>query len=214
MTHHRGSDSDVRPGFPAPSHAPSIPGLLPDPVAQTSSHLAETDPPRLLFLDDDPQRAEIFLVAKPYAIWVQTAQDCIARLEEAWFEVHLDHDLGGERFVDMNREDCGMEVVRWLCREPRTHLQGTRFVVHTHNTGAALMMVLKMRETGYQAEFIPFGFELAQLGGDLDAETDDVPAYGPSQWQGGPAYCRSRLGRLRAFLIGIWRRARRSCDPS
>jgi hypothetical protein len=80
---------------------------------------------RILFLDDDPARAEIFLAENPDAIWVETASDCIARLEEPWDEVHLDHDLGGERFVDLSREDCGMEVVRWLCLEPHPHLLRT-----------------------------------------------------------------------------------------
>lgn len=119
---------------------------------------------RVLFLDDDPARAEAFLEGNPLATWVQTARDCIERLGDPWDEVFLDHDLGGEHFVDVDRPDCGMEVVRWLCKEPRSHLASTRFVIHSHNLTAALMMVLLMRETGYVAEFQPFGFSL-----ELDA---------------------------------------------
>ena len=74
---------------------------------------------RILFLDDDPHRAEIFLEWYPAAVWVQTSEECIAGWPSAWDEVHLDHDLGGETFVDPNRSDCGMEVVRWLCAESR-----------------------------------------------------------------------------------------------
>ena len=54
-------------------------------------------------------------------------------------------------------------MIRWLCEEPRLHLRQTLFFVHTHNTMAGLLMVLQMRESGYQAEFRPFGVDLAEL---------------------------------------------------
>ena len=112
---------------------------------------------RVLFLDDDPARGEAFLSWVPEAVWVQTAAGCVERLDEPWDEVHLDHDLGGETFVDHDRDDCGMEVVRWLCDEFRPHLQGTRFVVHTHNVNAACAMVFQLQSTGYLVSQSPFG---------------------------------------------------------
>jgi hypothetical protein len=112
---------------------------------------------RILFLDDDPARAEIFLAANPDAIWVQTADECIARLAEGWDEVHLDHDLGGERFVDLSRDDCGMAVVRWLCLEPHPHLKQTHFLVHSHNPGAAGIMLMQIHVAGFRVEHRPFG---------------------------------------------------------
>ena len=111
----------------------------------------------MLFLDDDPGRAEAFLAVNPEAVWVQTAAECIAKLEEPWDEVHLDHDLGGEHFVDCGRDDCGMEVVRWLCLGPRPHLKQTRFQVHTHNPNAAMMMGLQMMMNGFAVTVRPFG---------------------------------------------------------
>jgi hypothetical protein len=114
-------------------------------------------PRRVLFLDDDPVRASIFLDEHPDAEWVQTAEDCIARLAECWDEIHLDHDLGGEVFVDMERDDCGMAVVRWLCLEPRPHLRRARFYVHSHNASASWMMVAQMLASGFQVEGRPFG---------------------------------------------------------
>ncbi len=136
-------------------------------------------PRRLLFLDDDPRRAETFLSENPEAVWVKTVAECLDRMTEPWDEVHLDHDLGGQHFVDVNQVDCGMEVIRWLCKEPRPHLNGTLFFVHTHNSVAGLLMVLQMRTSGYNAEFRPFGLDLAKLlahnepGPDPEAE---VPA--------------------------------------
>jgi hypothetical protein len=116
---------------------------------------------RVLFLDDDPRRAAEFLALNPEAVWVQTAEDCIARLAEPWQIVHLDHDLGGEIFVDSDRADCGMEVVRWLCGGgPIPYLRDTHFVVHTHNMNAAGVMVSKLREAGYETIYRPFGLDL------------------------------------------------------
>jgi hypothetical protein len=109
-----------------------------------------------LFLDDDPGRASAFLAKQPEATWVQTAEECLALLAEAWDEVHLDHDLGGEVFVDHDREDCGMAVVRWLCDEPRPHLLAARFVVHTHNPNAACVMQLHLGTMGYDVHVQPF----------------------------------------------------------
>jgi hypothetical protein len=119
--------------------------------------------PRLLFLDDDPRRAETFLAEHPHAVWVETVADCVDRLRETWDEVHLDHDLGGRQLVAVDEVDCGMEVIRWLCKEPREHLRSTRFLVHTHNLVAGLMMVLQMRSSGFNAEFRPFGEDLARI---------------------------------------------------
>ena len=116
-------------------------------------------PRRRLFLDDDPARAAAFLREHPDATWVQTVPECVEKLAEAWDEVHLDHDLGGEVYVDPDREDCGMEVVRWLAREPRKHLRRARFTVHSHNMVAACLMAFQgLRDhVGYRVEAKPFG---------------------------------------------------------
>jgi hypothetical protein len=150
---------------------------------------------RVLFLDDDPARAEEFLRLNPCAIWVETVEACIAQLEESWDEVHLDHDLGGKTLVDPNQVDCGMEVIRWLCREPRGHLLTTQFFVHTHNSAAGLLMALQMRSSGYNAELRPFGLDLARL---LDHETAD------STIDGNRPVARSRRWRHWLHCLG-WR---------
>jgi len=112
---------------------------------------------RILFLDDDPARAAAFLADHSHAVWVKTAADCIRSLREPWSEVHLDHDLGGEHFVDHDRDDCGMAVVRWICEEPRTHLQSSLFVIHTHNPGAATAMIFQLESMGYNVREHRFG---------------------------------------------------------
>lgn len=112
---------------------------------------------RRLFLDDDPARAEAFLAEYPDAVWVSTASACIACLDESWDEVHLDHDLGGEIYVDIGRDDCGMAIVRWLAYAPRLHLRSARFFVHSHNAPAAYVMLLQMKSLGLNVRAQPFG---------------------------------------------------------
>jgi hypothetical protein len=143
--------------------------------------------PRVLFLDDDPARAEVFLADNPAAVWVQTVAECLARLEERWDEVHLDHDLGGEQFVTCDREDCGMEVVRWLCLIPRPHLRETRFFIHSHNAGAVFIMATQMEGAGYRVESRPFGAPPP-----LPPPSDPFWGPGPPRW--------GWLDRLRGLL--------------
>jgi hypothetical protein len=144
-------------------------------------------PPRRLFLDDDPERASAFLAEHPDAVWVRTVPECLDKLAEAWDEVHLDHDLGGELFVDVNREDCGMEVVRWLAREHRQHLRKARFTVHSHNATAAFEMAYRLQELGYRVEARPFGIE---------------------RLEAGPSPATGRWGRLRTLAGHLIRRLR------
>lgn len=97
----------------------------------------------VLFLDDCPNRIKNFRSTVPWATIVSTAEETIAKLQErVWDYVFLDHDLGGEAFVDSDREDCGMEVVRWvLTHRPDVKL----FVVHSCNEPAAMNMESKLK---------------------------------------------------------------------
>ncbi|WP_406699532.1 cyclic-phosphate processing receiver domain-containing protein [Singulisphaera sp. Ch08] len=151
---------------------------------------------RVLFLDDDPDRAAIFLAQVPHAVWVATVDACLRLLEEEWDEVHLDHDLGGETFVDCGREDCGMEVVRWLCLEAHPHLTPTRFYVHSHNAGAADLMVMQLRVAGYRVEGRPFGhFPAATNYARPPVDVPSIPTRGLSHW----------LRELRRYVFGASR---------
>jgi hypothetical protein len=124
---------------------------------------AEPQTRRLLFLDDDPRRAESFLAEHPHAVWVENVADCLTRLKDGWDEIHLDHDLGGHQMVAIDGADCGMEVIRWLCKEPRDHLRSSEFFVHSHNLVAGLLMVMQMQSAGFKAEYRPFGQDLATV---------------------------------------------------
>ena len=113
---------------------------------------------KALFLDDNLYRAEVFKRLNLGAICVETSEECIELLGEDWDLVSLDHDLGGEYFVDSDREDCGMEVVRYIALNQPEHLRSTEFIVHSHNTEAAGEMVEILTSAGYSCVYKPFSF--------------------------------------------------------
>ena len=113
---------------------------------------------RILFLDDSGARARRFTEVCPQAVWVTGSRECIRLLSQDWDEVWLDHDLGGEVFVDSRREDCGMEVVRHMAANRPEHLLRTRFVVHSLNFAAARRMVRELRRAGYECIHRPFPY--------------------------------------------------------
>ena len=118
-----------------------------------------------LFLDDDKERIKKIKASVPYTITVvTTAEDCIKKLqEEEWDLIFLDHDLGGETYVDSNRKDCGMEVVRWIAaNEPIIR----NIIVHTHYGEAGETMVQILKKHKYKANYIPFNQLIKQLSGD------------------------------------------------
>ena len=125
----------------------------------------------ILFMDDDPNRAALAYQRWSKercnrTLWCLTAAEAIDVLRNyvnELEEVHLDHDLGGETYVDIRREDCGMEVVRWLeqrHRTPKLDFVGytkINFIVHTHNIPAGLKMQDRLQKLGLTVKFTPFG---------------------------------------------------------
>lgn len=116
--------------------------------------------PRILFLDDSLERQRTFRSLVPSGHCVQTADECIAALERSWDVVFLDHDLGGEVFVDPAHPNSGSAVVRWMV----THSPAVGYIiVHSLNGAAARLMVAALREVGYRADHVPFAWASAHL---------------------------------------------------
>lgn len=96
-------------------------------------------------------------------MWVETAANAIEILQgyaEDLEEVYLDHDLGGEHYVDSRREDTGMEVVRYLERVSEVELkkfETTKFTIHSWNTYAGRQMTERLQKLGLDAVYKPFG---------------------------------------------------------
>lgn len=112
---------------------------------------------KILFLDDSEERIETAVrhFRDEEVCITRTASGAIDLLgQEIDFDlVMLDHDLGGEAFVSSGREDCGMEVVRWIVKnKPKIE----RIVVHSWNSPAAEGMVGTLRMAGYHVAYKPF----------------------------------------------------------
>ncbi|KKM69853.1 hypothetical protein LCGC14_1446560 [marine sediment metagenome] len=111
----------------------------------------------IFFLDDSEERIEVAIkhFGDDDLFIERTASEAIDTLDRIgdWGLVMLDHDLGGEVFVDSGREDCGMEVVRWIVRH-RPNIE--RIVVHSWNSPAAEGMVETLRVAGYHVAYKPF----------------------------------------------------------
>lgn len=112
---------------------------------------------KILFLDDSAERSATFLARYPTAHMATTASAAIELLNDGdvWNAVFLDHDLGGETFVDSDRPDCGMEVVRWV----KVHRPVIKvFYIHNSwNIDAAHRMVDELNDAGYVAKYVPWG---------------------------------------------------------
>lgn len=94
----------------------------------------------ILILEDNQGRIAKFRAKYPQAIIVQEASEAIKHLSQdktMWDLVSLDHDLGGEVFVESHRQDCGMEVVRWIVENrPLIH----RIIIHSANRSRSKRM--------------------------------------------------------------------------
>jgi ActR/RegA family two-component response regulator len=115
---------------------------------------------RIFFLDDDRirhKRAMPFLLHEA----AYTAKQAISMLQKKEYDVIcLDHDLGGDVMVNSDREDCGMEVVRWMVEaKPPAKV----VVLHSLNHVAAANMCAKLKQAGYFAVIKPFPDFLADM---------------------------------------------------
>lgn len=109
----------------------------------------------VLFLDDDMSRTKKFISKVPFADTVETADECINQLDSKhWHIVFLDHDLGGEIFVDTSNHNTGTTVARWISEnKPSVDM----FVVHSFNHPAAKGMLSIISSVGYKCVCAPFG---------------------------------------------------------
>lgn len=118
----------------------------------------------ILFLDDSTARATLaykrFSESKrSITIWCKTVEETIDILKNySLSEVHLDHDLGGHHYVHTAREDCGMEIIRWLEKSKNlSKFENTSFIIHSWNIPAGLEMTRRLKKLGLKVQHIPFG---------------------------------------------------------
>ena len=114
-------------------------------VARRFPPRPEPPPPRLLFLDDDPARAEIFLTENPQAVWVQTVTDCIIRSRKTGTRFTSITTSAGRSWSNRITSIAGWRSFAGSARSRAIISAQRSFFVHTHNLVAALLMVMQMR---------------------------------------------------------------------
>ncbi|HUF05193.1 MAG TPA: cyclic-phosphate processing receiver domain-containing protein [Aridibacter sp.] len=122
---------------------------------------AERDPIDVFVLDDDERRHRWFekrFKGDNLEI-VSTVVDAKRVLAEKKFDaIFLDHDLLPHHYESNDHDDfgrTGYAVAEWLAENTELN-RSASFIVHTRNADGGLHMVEKLRESGRQAEYVPF----------------------------------------------------------
>lgn len=119
--------------------------------------------PTMLFLDDRSKRLHGALqkFSEDFDVTlVCNVKECLrymARFD--WDVISLDHDLHGCDFEDPDSEINGMEIVRYI--ETTGWPEGKKkptFHVHSSNTFAAHLMVTRLVDIGFFAEWRAFEY--------------------------------------------------------
>lgn len=119
---------------------------------------------KILILEDDQNRIDTFRtkLSRHTLFFVSTAADAIAWIRSeaeagaAFDVIFLDHDLGGEAFVNTNNKNTGSEVVRWLTSYQGV-LEQPYIIIHSMNHPAAASMQAALEAKGFEFIYrIPF----------------------------------------------------------
>ena len=110
-------------------------------------------PPRVLVLDDDPDRVDYFRIGlnRAHMVHAPSAKAAIFQLRSrTWDAVFLDHDLEESAFhYGIDDHGCGMDVVEALVGGGA--LPMTVFVVHSINELKGKKMVERLCAAGFRA---------------------------------------------------------------
>ena len=129
-----------------------------------SEEQSETDS-IIVFVDNDSQRAALQFqrmtpVDQSRTFWVKTVPEALDMLEnyrERLDVVSMEYDLNDLEYNHPSREDCGLELVRWLERRSSDSYSHVRFIIHTWNSSAGMKMANRLRAHGYNVILKPFG---------------------------------------------------------
>jgi hypothetical protein len=99
-------------------------------------------------------------------VWCKTADEAIKILwdyKNVLTKVMLEHDLGGEDYVNIKRNDCGMEIVRFLeglhknSKKDFFEFRKIKFTIHTWNAVAGIKMSKRLKALDLDVHYVPFG---------------------------------------------------------
>jgi hypothetical protein len=108
----------------------------------------------VLILEDNQERIKKFRSAFPFAVIVEDVDSAKkAFLNDRFNLVFLDHDLGGEIYVDSNKYNTGMTIVKWIVENK---IVIDTIVIHTCNKTAGNEMFRKLEDANYYTIRIPY----------------------------------------------------------
>jgi CheY-like chemotaxis protein len=116
---------------------------------------------RILFLDDNSARHKTFekKVGNGHLVtYVWSAIEAQnVMISEPRFDVFsLDHDLGGEEMVDINKENTGSAVARFIVNELPQDKYPEKIIIHSMNPIGAKNMETILVNAGFNAARFPF----------------------------------------------------------
>lgn len=117
---------------------------------------------KMLFVDDRAKR--IHYALENFPEFAVTIAPCVpealrALSREDWDVVSLDHDLNGHDFEDPDTPTCGMEIVRYILKTgwpPQRKIP--QFWIHSSNLFAANLMIVTLKQGGYDAWYKPISY--------------------------------------------------------
>jgi CheY-like chemotaxis protein len=120
---------------------------------------------RIFILEDDTERRTPVFRANLIGhelVFAETAAQAIKILGMREFDlIFLDHDLGGQQWVDPNDKNTGSEVTRWMVEEMS---KCPTVIIHSLNSPAAQAMKHRLLNNGFDAHYIPWIDLKHQLG--------------------------------------------------
>jgi hypothetical protein len=114
---------------------------------------------RVFVLEDDPIRIKVFKENfEKFAKFTFSTNIYDAMkdfdLNNKYDLILLDHDLGGETFVDSEFYNTGAQFCRYLIKKK---IELPQIIIHSHNPVGAEIMEEYLIEKGYNASRVPFG---------------------------------------------------------
>jgi hypothetical protein len=122
--------------------------------------VADVPRKRIFILEDDPERIRAFRANLLHCdLTVATDIEAAKRAWQPPYDVaSLDHDLGGEQYVNSANYNTGAEFVRWLTRfRPNLIEEATTVYVHSYNPEGASLMLSDLWQVHHRVGRLPFG---------------------------------------------------------
>jgi len=111
---------------------------------------------KILILEDDPERIRIFRdkFHDCDLDMVDTSNDAIELLDENQYDlICLDHDLGGEVYVNSLDPNTGYQVTSWMSKNDHQNTD-TPVVIHSFNPAGANNMYVALTTTNHKGKVL------------------------------------------------------------